>query len=115
MHITVVKADVVCLVEDGKSTFCEVSYVWQMLLPGGRWNTTRVEAGRCHSQVADGIATVLCYFSSGVLNRTSSHICGRWYLPTFLLRDGSLALMYIASFNGSLNVLVLIPHFAEIF
>ena len=35
---------------------------WQMLLPGGRWNTTRVEAGRCYSQVADGIATVLCYF-----------------------------------------------------
>ena len=21
-------------------------------------------------------------FSSGMLNRTSSHICGRWYLPT---------------------------------
>ena len=62
MHITVVEADVVCLVEDGKSTFCEVYYVWQMLLPGGRWNTTRVEAGRCYSQVADGIATVLCYF-----------------------------------------------------
>ena len=35
MHITVVKADVVFLVEDGKSTFCVVSYVWQMLLPGG--------------------------------------------------------------------------------
>ena len=62
MHITVVEADVVCLVEDGKSTFCEVYYVWQMLLPGGRWNTTRVEAGRCYSQVGDGIATVLCYF-----------------------------------------------------
>ena len=38
MPITVVEADVVCLVEDGKSTFCEVYYVWQMLLPGGRWN-----------------------------------------------------------------------------
>ena len=62
MHITVVKADVVCLVENGKSTFCEVSYVWQMLLPGGRWNTTRVEVGRCYSQVADGIATALCFF-----------------------------------------------------
>ena len=62
MHITVVEADVVCLVEDGKSTFCEVYYVWQMLLPGDRWNTTRVEAGRCYSQVADGIATVLSYF-----------------------------------------------------
>ena len=37
-------------------------------------------------------------FSSEVLNRTSSHTCGRWYLPTFLLRDGSLTLMYRASF-----------------
>ena len=26
--------------------------------------------------------------SSGMLYRTSSHICGRWYLPTFLFRDG---------------------------
>ena len=37
-------------------------------------------------------------FSSEVLNRTSSQTCGRWYLPTFLLRDGSLTLMYRASF-----------------
>ena len=27
--------------------------------------------------------------SSEVLNRTSSPTCGRWYLPTFLFRDGS--------------------------
>ena len=61
MHLTVVKADVVCLVEDGKSTF-------------GRC----IMCGRCYCQVADGIppgwrladviarwqmmATVLCYF-----------------------------------------------------
>ena len=37
-------------------------------------------------------------FSSEVLNRTSSQTCGRWYLPTFLLRDGSLTLMYRTSF-----------------
>ena len=37
-------------------------------------------------------------FCSEVLNRTSSQTCGRWYLPTFLLRDGSLTLMYRASF-----------------
>ena len=37
-------------------------------------------------------------FSSEVLNRTSSQTCGKWYLPTFLLRDGSLTLMYRASF-----------------
>ena len=55
--------------------------------------------------VADGIATrvSLFYFifyfslSSEMLARTSSHKCGRWYLPTFLFRDGSLTLMYIAS------------------
>ena len=33
-----------------------------------------------------------------MLNRTSSRICGRWYLPVFLLRDGLLTLMYRASF-----------------
>ena len=76
--------------------------------------------GRCYCQVADGIppgwrlADVtakwqmewpLYYviFSSGMLNRTSSNICGRWYLRTFLLRDGSLALMYIASFMALLR------------
>ena len=37
-------------------------------------------------------------FSSEVLNRTSSQTCGRWYLPTFLFRDGSLTLMYRAYF-----------------
>ena len=37
-------------------------------------------------------------FSSEVLTRTLSQTCGRWYLPTFLLRDGSLTLMYRASF-----------------
>ena len=26
-------------------------------------------------------------FSSELLNRTPSHICGRWYLPTFLFRE----------------------------
>ena len=35
--------------------------------------------------------------SSGMLYRTSSHICGRWYLPTFLFRDGLLTLIYRAS------------------
>ena len=46
-------------------------------------------------QVTDGIATGSDYFSlsSGVLSRTSSHMCGRWYLPTFLLRDGLLMFM----------------------
>ena len=40
-----------------------------------------------------------CYLSfiSGDLINTSSHICGSRYLPIFLFRDGSLALISIAS------------------
>ena len=43
---------------------------------------------------------VSIYFKLGseMLSRTSSQICGRWYLPMFLLRDGLFALMYRASF-----------------
>ena len=39
-----------------------------------------------------------CYLnlSSGDLTNTSSHICGSWYLPIFLFRDGSLTLISIA-------------------
>ena len=37
-------------------------------------------------------------FSSEMLSKTPSHICGRWYLPIFLFRDGLLTLMYRASF-----------------
>ena len=69
--------------------------LWQMLLPG--WL-------RCYSHqggvvLADGIAKS-AYFnlSSEMLCRTSSHMCGRWYLPIFLLRDGSFTLIYRASF-----------------
>ena len=68
---------------------------WQMLWPlqGGVWWQMLLP-------VADGIATGSFYFnlSSEVLTRTSSQTCGRWYLPTFLLRDGSLTLIYRASF-----------------
>ena len=37
-------------------------------------------------------------FSSELLRRTSPQTCGRWYLPTFLIRDGLLTRMYIDSF-----------------
>ena len=36
-------------------------------------------------------------FNSGDLTNTSSHICGSWYLPIFLFRDGSLTLISMAS------------------
>ena len=32
-----------------------------------------------------------------MLTRTSSHICGRWYLPMFLFRDGLFLLIYRTS------------------
>ena len=66
---------------------------WLMLLPSGRWNShCRVEdgkwlmllpLGRCYSPGS----MILFQFKFGMLSRTSSHICGRWYLPTFLFRD----------------------------
>ena len=37
-------------------------------------------------------------FSSEMLSRISSQMCGRWYLPIFLLRDGLFTFMYRASF-----------------
>ena len=41
----------------------------------------------------------ICFkFSSEMSSRTSSQMCGRWYLPMFLLRDGLFTLMYRASF-----------------
>ena len=67
----------------------------------GRWNS-HCRVGNVLvdiiTNVADGIATGVCFLlSSEVLNRTSSQICGRCYLPMFLLRDGLLTLMYGAS------------------
>ena len=61
-----------------------------MLLP--KWQIEKPD-------VADGIATGSIYFilSSEVFNRTSSQMCGRWYLPMFLFRDGLLNLTYRAS------------------
>ena len=68
--------------------------------------------GWCYCKVADGIATAgwwladviasrqmlfarsIFNFSSEMLNRTSSQMCGRWYLPIFLFRNGSLTLTY---------------------
>ena len=72
-----------CQVADAiATTGCSCVY-WWIFLPGGRWNSYRISYFN---------------FSSGVLSRTSSHMCGIWYLPMFLLRDGLLTLMYNASF-----------------
>ena len=88
---------------------------WQMLLPSGRcyghcrvgdgWWLILLPPGRWYCQGS------MMYFnlSSGMLNRTSSHICGRWYLPTFLLRDGLLTLMYRAYFITLLRFWSFLP------
>ena len=73
-----------------------------MLLPSGRCysHCRMLCGGRCYCQWQMEKPQGQFYFnlSSEVLTRTSSQTCGRWYLPTFLLRDGSLTLMYRASF-----------------
>ena len=65
-----------------------------MLLPSGGWNSQR---------------SVKFSFSSEVSNRTSLHICGRWYLPVFLLRDGLLTHMYSSSFIALLRLWSSLP------
>ena len=75
--------------------FLLFSLFWQLLLP-----PFVVLFGRCCCLEADGIAYHGCRwqmqyfnFNSDDLCRTSSHMWGRWYLPIFLFRDGSLTLM----------------------
>ena len=78
-----VLADVVAMVVDVKTTQGRMVY------------------GRFHSHFRLMLllqVSIYFKFSSEMLHRTSSQICGRWYLPMFLLRDGLLALMYRASF-----------------
>ena len=81
-QLQILLADVIAMVEDVKTTqgVCVFgrcySHVWLMELP----------------QVS-----IYFKFSSEMLSRTSYHMCGRWYLPIFLFRDGLLTLMYKAS------------------
>ena len=51
-------------------------------------------SGRHHSP--DVMGSYL-NFSSGDLTSTSSHMCGSWYLPILLFRDGPFTLINIAS------------------
>ena len=51
-----------------------------------------------HSLLFSFFIYLVFILSSELLSRTSSHTCGRWYLPTFLFRDGLLTLFYIDSF-----------------
>ena len=69
---------------------------WKMLLPP----RVCVLVGRCYSHkwlMELPQVSIYFKFSSGMLSRTSSQICGRWYLPILLFRDGLLTLIYKAS------------------
>ena len=52
--------------------------------------------------------------SSGDLTSASSQIWGRWYLPTYLFRDGSLTLISMAFSDGPSHDLVFPAHYAEV-
>ena len=57
--------------------------------------------------VVDGITTgSYLSLSSMLFIRTSSHTCGRWYLPMFLFRDGLLTLMNIDSFISAYDLML---------
>ena len=78
---------------------------WLMLLPVADVVALVVDVisthgwvGRCYSQGGLMEKPLGQFnFNSGNVYRTSSHIWGRWYLPMFLFRDGSLTLMNRAS------------------
>ena len=80
-----------------KNLILFVCVIGRWLCHGGRWNNHQgwVLFGRCYSHGGWWNCHWSAYFSfsSEMLSRTSSHMCGRWNLPTFLLRDGLLALM----------------------
>ena len=98
--------------------FCHyyvVLFCWQMLLPGGWWNAHH----GCGWQMLlpkwqmDQPLGQCFNFKSEFLCRTPSHMWGRWYLPMFLFRDGSLTLMNRASYCSG-EVLVLPSNYGEI-
>ena len=65
--------------------------------------------------VADVIATgSYLSLSSVLLIRTSSHTCGRWYLPMFLFRDGLLTLIEHLFFYQPGEVLLFPAHYTEV-
>ena len=76
-YLIMMLADVIAMVADGMAT------------------QGRLYLADDKAMVTDGITTGQLYFkfSSEMFNRISSQMCGRWNLPTFLFRDGLLALM----------------------
>ena len=106
-------ADVVAISDRLNSHFCQMQPIWQMWWPKWhRWNSHLRVVGA----LADGKANCQLYsnLSSEMLCRTSSHMCGRWYLPMFLFRDGLLTLIYRALFNCSQEVLILSSLYAKV-
>ena len=94
--------------------YCGRCCCLNLVLWCGRWWAREADVivsllsnGISYSHVADGMATLRwIYFSlsSEMLNRSSSHMWGRWYLPMFLLRDGLLK-QYIYIYKTPLGIL----------
>ena len=98
-------------------------------------HVTATEDGRCYCQVADRMATAgwvtgRCYYQVGrwyylgsiiyfiltseMLNSTSSQMCGIWYLPMFLFRDGLLTLICRASLMVPIRFWFSLPTIAKL-
>ena len=94
--------------------YCHLSmlYVWQM----------EDHSGKCYDHIywVNGRSCCLCcrwishlgwiILSPQVLNRTSSHMWGRWHMPLFLFRDRLLTLVYIASFVSLMRLWSSLPN-----
>ena len=98
-QLQIMLADVIAMVEDVKTTqgVCVI--------------------GRCYSHLwLMELTWVSIYFnlSSEMLSRTSSQICGRWYLPIFLFRDGLLTLMYKASLMSLMRFWSSLPNMEKL-
>ena len=89
-------ADVIAILYNHRRFRADVialDWLWLMLLPSGRWNGYRVNYNVCDRQMLWPLGGYYFSFSSELFNRTSSRICGRWYLPIFLFRDGLFTLI----------------------
>ena len=98
-QLQIMLADVIAMVEDVKTTqdVCVI--------------------GRCYSNLwLMELPQVSIYFnlSSEMWGRTTSQICGRWYLPIFLFRDGLLTLMYKASLMSLMRFWSSLPNMEKL-
>ena len=98
--------------------FCSLWMACETVTVAGVRTPCHKHVGNCNAWMVDGKTTILKganYFSfiSDMLNRTSSQMWGKWYLPMFLFWDGLFTLIYWF-FDASGQDLVLPPCYSEI-